>query len=284
MAKPRGAGNGQRQQRQTPPDDDDDDTDTPAGFTDEQRSELGQLVNAAVSGQLQRKLPNAIKASLDEGLAPIMAKLNEGSGRRGAPADDDDGDDDDTDDVVPAKGKRGKGGKPARDPETENMRKRLAQIEEERKAEREQSRSRERDTMLREHLEAAGVDKNRIRGAVAVLRESMKYDEKAGEWSYKAKRDGFDEDIDVETGVGEWAATDEGKSYLAPPQGAQQRGGSGTRVGTQGSGGRAGGVIGGGRPAVDPKAAKAQGKQDAVKALNDAVGGLMGGAIPLGGG
>ncbi len=285
MAKPRGTGSGNRPRNPAPTDDDDDDdTGGSGGFTDEQRTELGQLVNAAVSGQLQRKLGNAIKSTLDESLAPIRQMLEQRNG--GARGDDDDGGDDDDDEQPAPKGKRGKGGKPAaaaRDPEKENMQKRLAAIEEERKQEREQSRNRERDSMLRERLEAAGVDKNRIRGAIAVLKEQTKYDDKAGEWFYKAKRDGFEEDLDLDAGVSEWADTDEGKSYLAPPTGAAQpRGGSGSRPNTQGSGGRAGGVIGGGRPAVDPKAAKAQAKQDAVKTLNDAVGGLMGGAVNLG--
>lgn len=285
MAKPRGAGSGNRQRAAA---DDDDDNDEGGGaigaLSDEARTEIGQLVNAAVSSQLQRKLPNAIKASLDEGLAPIMAKLNEGGGSRRRAADDDQEDPDDDLEEQPTKGKRGKGQRAAaRDPETENMRKRLATLEEERKTEREQTRNRDRDTVLREQLTAAGVEPNRMRGAIAVLRESMKYDDKVGEWAYKAKRDGFEEDLDVETGVNEWAGTDEGKSYLAPPATTQQRGGSGTRVGTTGSGGRTGGVIGGGRPATDPKQAKAQGKADAVKSLNDAVGSLMGGTIPLGG-
>lgn len=277
-----------KQRGQRPTDDDGDDDDTGgagSSWSDEQRTELGQLVNAAVSGQLQRKLGNAIKATLDESLAPIMQKLNERGGRR--PADDDDGEpgDDDDQDIAPTKGKRGKGqARPAADPERDRMAKRLAAIEEERKTEREQARNGKRDALLREHLEAAGVDKNRIRGAVAVLRENMKHDDKTGEWFYKAKRDGFEEDLDVEAGVGEWAGTDEGKSYLAPPTGAQQRGGSGTRIGAQGSGGRVGGAIGGGRPATDPKAAKVQAKQEAMKTLTDAVGGLMGSAIPLGGG
>lgn len=284
MAKAKG-GNGNRQQRQQPAgDDDDDDGDggAVAGFTDEQRTELGQLVNAAVSGQLQRKLPNAIKSTLDESLAPIKQMLEQRNGNA-RPSGDDDGDDGDDEDLPPAKGKRAKGAAPARrDPETENMRKRLAQIEEERKLEREQGRNRERDAQLKEQLTAAGVEPNRIRGAIAVLKESTKYDDKTGEWFYKAKRDGFDEDLDISAGVQEWAGTDEGKAYLAPPAGAQPRQGSGSRPNVQGSGGRAGGVIGGGRPIADPKQAKAAAKQDAMKSLTDAVGGLMGGTIPLG--
>lgn len=287
MAKVKGAGSGNRQ-RAAADDDDDDDGGGVAGFTDEQRTELGQLVNAAVSGQLQRKLGNAIKSTLDESLAPIREMLEGRNGNTGnrqrAAADDDDQDDDDDEPPV-TKGKRGTKAKAAApDPETANMRKRLATLEEERKLEREQARNGKRDALLREHLEAAGVDKNRIRGAVAVLRDNMKHDDKTGDWFYKAKRDGFEEDLDVADGVSEWAGTDEGKSYIAPPAGAQQaRGGSGSRIGAQGNGGRTGGVINGGRAAVDPKQAKAAAKQEAMKTLTDAVGGLMGGAVPLGG-
>lgn len=267
---------------------DDDDDDTGGELTDGMRTEITNLVNAAVSGQLSRKLPNAITSALETGLAPLreqMENIARGTSRNSGGDDDDD----DDDQQQQQRGKnKGKQRAAAKDPETEGMKKRLAQLEEERKQEREQARNRERDTMLREQLEAAGVDKNRIRGAVAVLRDNMKYDDKAGEWVYKAKRDGgYEDDLDVNTGVSEWAATDEGKSYLAPPSntgGGQQRGGSGVgrTVGAGATGAGAGRVQNGGRPAADPKAAKAQAKQEALKNLTTAIDSLGGGGIPLG--
>lgn len=280
MAKKKPAnGNNGNNGGQDDPDDDDD----AGGLTDGMRTEITNLVNAAVSGQLSRKLPNAITGALEAGLKPLQDQIASlGGSRRGS--DDDDPNDDD-DDQQQQRGKKGKQGQQPRskDPEVVAMQKRMAQIEAERKQERETARNRERDTLLREQLEAAGVDKNRIRGAVAVLRDSMKYDDKAGEWTYSAKREGFEDVLDVSAGVGEWAATDEGKSYLAPPsngQGQQQRSGSGVRPTNPGGG--APRLQNGGRPAVDPKAAKQQAKAAAIEDLSKAIGSLGGGTIPLG--
>lgn len=280
MAKKKPANGGNNGQQN----DDTDDDDTGGNeLTDGMRTEITNLVNAAVSGQLSRKLPNAITAAVEASIAPLREQL--GSGGRGRGNDDDQNDDDDDDQGQQQRGKKGKQGQQqprGKDPEVVAMQKRMAQIEAERKQERETARNRERDTLLREQLEAAGVDKNRIRGAVAVLRDSLKYDDKAGEWTYTAKRDGFEDVIDVSAGVGEWAGTDEGKSYLAPPsngQGQQQRSGSGVRPSGPGGAPR---VQNGGRAAVDPKAAKQQAKADAVQNLSKAIDSLGGGTIPLG--
>lgn len=262
----------------TPPDDEDED---PADdLSESQVARITDIVNAAVSGQLSRKLGRAISDAVETAVTPLREQLEARGSRR---RDDDPGDDDDDDQQQqqqPVRGKN-KGGGKQKDPELESMRKRMSQLEEERKKEREESRNGKRDTLLREQLEAAGVDKNRIRGATAVLRESMKYDEKAGEWVFNAKRDGYDEPLDVGAGVSEWAATDEGKSYLAPPSNGNQqpRGGSGVRPA---GGGGAPRLQNGGRPAADPKAAKVQAKQDALKNLTTAIDSLGGGAIPLG--
>lgn len=282
MAKQKG------KQGNPPPDDDDDEDGGGGTLSDSMRTEITNLVNAAVSGQLSRKLPNAITAAVEGAIAPLRESLANGGARRRSDDDDEDAGDDDDEDAPPQRGKnKGKnaGAARAKDPEFDRMQKRLNQLETERKQEREQARNRERDTLLREQLEAAGVDKNRIRGAVAVLRDSMKYDDKTGEWSYKAKRDGFDEDVDIAAGVGEWASTDEGKSYLAPPNsGGQPRGGSGMRPngGAGGTGAGAPRLANGGRPAQDPKAAKQAAKQDAMKALAGAVNELGGGTVNLG--
>lgn len=257
---------------------DDDPDDDPGGtdgdeFSETQIGRITDIVNAAVSGQLSRKLPRVVSDAVEAGIKPLRDTL----GQRGA-GNDDPADDDD--DQPPQRGK-GKGQqRPAKDPEVDAMRKRLAQLEERDKQRDSEARNGKRDSMLREQLEAAGVDKNRIRGAVAVLRDSMKYDEKAGEWIYNSKREGYEEPLDVAAGVSEWAATDEGKSYLAPPQQQQQqRGGSGVRPA---GGGGAPRLQNGGRPQVDPKAAKVQAKQDALQNLTKAIDSLGGGNIPLG--
>ncbi|HUS27599.1 MAG TPA: hypothetical protein VMZ53_03800 [Kofleriaceae bacterium] len=268
-----------QQGNQAPQDDEDDDAGSGGGLTDEARTEINTLVHAAINAQFSRKLPAAISSAMETVIAPLREQLANSNRGRAAEGDDDEGDDDQ--DQQPAARKKGKQPAARKDPEVENMRKQLAKLTEEREQERTQARNRERDTMLREQLEAAGVDKNRVRGAIAVLRDSMKYDDKAGEWIYSSKRDGYEEPLDVSTGVSEWAATDEGKSYLAPPSNAgQPRGGSGMRPGAPNGG--APRVQNGGRPAQDPKAAKAQAKVDAVKSLSTAIDSLAGGVIPLG--
>lgn len=270
----------------TQPDDDDDDEGGSGGLSDEARTEINGLVHAAINAQFSRKLPAAITAAMETGLGPIREQLT-ALGSRGRRGSDDGVDEDDDDQDQQPRNKGGKG-KPAaqargKDPELEAMRKRMAVLEDERKQERETARNRERDTLLREQLEAAGVDKNRIRGAVAVLRDSMKYDDKAGEWIYSAKRDGYEDPIDVSAGVSEWAGTDEGKSYLAPPSNSgQPRGGSGVRPTGGAGGGNAPRLQNGGRPVADPKQAKAAAKQEAVKNLSVAIDSLGGAAIPLG--
>lgn len=271
-------------------DDDDDEGTGGELFNDEQRTELGNLINAAVSGQLSRKLPSAIKGALDEGLAPIKELLERGAGGKQRPAGDDDDEDEDLEDQRPARGRaRGKqrdddeqrGAR--KDPKVNKLEQEVAKMRTEREQERAQMRNRERDSMLREELSQAGVDPNRMRGAVAVLRDALVYDDKAGEWTYRTKRDGIDEDLDVSAGVSEWAGTDEGKSYLAPKQGTQteQRRGAGTRVQTQ-TRTQGGGVINRGNPAADAKAAKATAKAEAYKALGGAINELGGATIGVG--
>lgn len=304
--------------RQQPPDDDDD-TDT---FSDTQRNELNELVNAAVSGQLRRKLPSIVTAALQEPMGELRA-LIEGNGggaggARGAGRRGDEEDVDDEDDIeqptrqrgrgrqapAAARGRRGAGdrvadrepdpdqqptqrrGAAGGDPELTRLQRQVAKLEQERAAERESMRATERDGILREHLTSVGVDKNRIRGAIAVLRESMRFDDKAKEWSYIAKRDGLDEDIDPIEGVREWAASDEGKSYLAPPSAGgaggagaggpapQLRRGAGTRPNS--------GSTRGTSPTPDARQQRAATVQQAQQSLASAIDSLAGGGIPLG--
>lgn len=293
MAKPNKNANRNRQQ----PDDDDDDDGGEGGgtFSDDQRTELGNLINAAVSGQLSRKLPSAIKGALDEGLGPIRELLERnGGGKRR----DDEGDDEEDDDQEqpPARGKRGararddeqRSSKSSKDPKVAKLEQEVEKMRKEREAERTQLRNRERDAMLREELASAGVDNNRMRGAIAVLRDSLVYDDKAGEWSYRTKRDGVDEDMDISTGVKDWASTDEGKSYLAAQQqgGGQQRGqqrqGTGTRINGQQQRAAGGGVINRGQQQGNAQQQRAANRQEAVQNLAQGVNELLGSTITVG--
>jgi hypothetical protein len=264
-------------------DDGDDDDDGDEEFTEKQLGRITNIVNAAVSGQMSRKLPRLI--------ADAVGSAMKGSRRRDDEEDQPDGDEDagsgdDDQDQEPQQPSRGKrGAAPSKpDPAMTRMSRELAQLKKERQLEREQARNRERDTLLREQLEAAGVDKNRIRGAVAIHASNMKYDEKAGTWSYKTKRDGFDEDVDVEVGIGDWAGTDEGKAFLAPPQGqGQPRGGSGHRPVVSGAGGPTPRLRGNGAPSKDPKAAKQEARAQAMQNLGNAINELGGATVAVGG-
>lgn len=286
MAKARGSGNNNRGNNNPPPDDDDDDDGGGGngGLDDATRDEIRRLVNATVSSQLGRKLDTAIKGALDGAMAPISEQLAKLTAARG--------DDDDDDDAPPTK----KGGKGAdrgdrgnrqqqRDPEFVAMQKKLQAIEEERKTERAQAEARERDSFLREQLGKLGVDQNRMRGAVAVLRESVKKDPETGDWIYKAQRDGYVEDLDLSKGVAEWGNTDEGKSYRTPP--GKGAGGNNGQQRQQGAGGGQVNVIGtkpngGNNSAAQKKeqdaAANQQRKAEAVDKLANAVNSLVGGA------
>lgn len=282
--------------RQNDPDDDDDEGGDGGGgaFSDEQRTELGNLINAAVSGQLSRKLPSAIKGALDESLSPIREMLEQNNGKRRR---DDEGDDegDDDEDQPPARGKRGarardeeQRGKSSKDPKVAKLEQEVEKMRKEREAERMQLRNRERDAMLREELAAAGVETNRMRGAIAVLRDQLVYDDKAGEWSYRTKRDGVDEDMDVSAGVKEWAGTDEGKSYLAAQQaggsrgGGQQRQGAGVRINGQQQRAAGGGVINRGQQQPNAQQQRAANRQEAVQNLAAGVNELLGASVTVG--
>lgn len=282
MAKARGSGSGNGN-RQTPPNDDDDDDDDGGGgdgggnngFTDAQRDELRRMINATTSAQLGRKLDTAIKTAVDGALGPISEQLTKlaGGGEGG------EGGGKGKSKEPPAGGGTG-GGK---DPEVEAMRKRLAALEDERKTERAQADARERDASLREHLTKIGVDPNRMRGAVAVIRENVKKDPETGEWSYKAQRDGYVDDLDLAKGVAEWGNTDEGKSYRAA-QGKGAGGNGAQRQATTGQinviGQRQG--TGGGNAGKAAKEQAAEQKQErkveAVDKLGAAVNALIGGA------
>ena len=208
--------------------DDDTDDDDDEGGDDETpmtRAETLRLVNSAVSGQLARKLPKAI----EDGVGPVMAQLTElGEKLTAAPA-----------------GKKGKGKKAKAegdeddeevgdDPRLAEMSKQIAtltgKLKEQETAAQTAERERREATIagkLKDGLTKLKVDPLRIKGALAVVRENVKVDEKTGAATWLAKRDGYDEDLEIEAGLKEWAATDEGKSY----QGATgSPGGTGSRA------------------------------------------------------
>lgn len=250
----------------------------------EQQKTISDLVNSALTDQLKRKLPSivseAIKANLeglkiDEQIGAAVAKLQQGQAPAagaagGAPA-------------------AGAGAAPAAgqpNPEMAAMSARLAdmqkKLEEQTRqtaAEAAKARNEKRDSLLAETLGKINVDPNRRRGAAAVIREGAVWDEASSSWQYKARRDGYEETVPLEQYVTkEWAATDEGKSYIsaAPP-----RGGAGTRQTSQTAMGTGGAAR---RMPADPKAAQQQARQDALTSLYDAAAGLVGGgSVGIGG-
>lgn len=271
-------------QRRTQDEEEPDDANT--GFTDEQLNALSGLVNAAVSGHVQRKLPAIVQSAVAGPIGELRALIegrNGGAGGQGASSGDDDPDDDPGEEQVPTRRTGRATGRqqpaPARqraDPAISIMQRKLDAIEAERKVEREANRAKERDGSLREHLTKLGVDPNRMRGAIAVLRDSTRYDEKNNEWFYARKVDGVEEEFDLAAGAADWAGTDEGKAYIAPAPGGNgarqpQRGGSGTRP----SAGNTPALRGSTSPVADPKQAKAQGKAAAMQTLTSAINSLQ---------
>jgi len=263
---------------------DDDDDDAPVT-----RGELNDLVNAAVSGQLGRKLKplqdqiQGIPTMITEGITAAVTAIGGQAGqqRQQAPGGQ-----------QGQNGQQGQqnGGQSA-DPAVAELRQQLDQVNAKLKQQTDaaaaadrRARETERDNGITTALSALGVDKHRMRGAVAVVRESLveiKDPAAPGgvRYAYKAKRNGFEEDVDIAEGVAEWGRTDEGKSYLAPTQAA--RGGAGTR---QTGGQAAGQAAGGGRGTPqDPKEAKAQKQQQALDQLaRDLGASVQGGTVELG--
>lgn len=234
------------------------------GLTDEQREEIGRIVNAGVTAQLSRKLPEAISA----GVAPILERLDKigGKGGKGTQAAGA-GDDEEVDDDEAPPARKGKGGKPKEtDPDVAQMRARLKAIEDERSKEREDNLISKRDSELKELLTSAKVDPMRIKGALAVVAGNLKRT-KENTFVYVAKRDGYDDDLTLAEGVAEWAKSDEGKAYL---QAQQRPGGAGTstRVGQQGTVTR-------GAPQKDAAQQKADRKQAALETLQSQVGSML---------
>ncbi len=257
--------------RQPSDDDDTDDEDEDEDSKPMTRGETLRLVNSAVSAQLTRKLPAAIEA----GVAPVIQQMTEIGDKITAGAQRD---------PKPGKGK----GKRKRDDETEDdddsggeespqvaalsktVQSLTAKLKEQEQAAARAAMAQREATLtgsLRDSLGKAKVDPLRLKGALAVVRENLvrdkdgniKYDDE-GKAKWKAKRDGYDEELDIDAGIAEWAGTDEGKSYQAA---SGSPGGAGART-----------PAGGGRPATRPKdaaAAKSERVSAAKQGLLEAV-------------
>lgn len=254
-------------------------------FTEAQQQAIAAMVNGAVGDHLKRKLPGIVETSIKKPLQEIRALLEGKQGGEGEGA----GEGEEPDENEEPEQRRPAGRQPQRraagpDPALTQLQKKLAKVEaereaekREREAERQANRNKERDGTLRELLQGAGVDPNRLRGAVAVLRESTKYDDKNSEWLVVQG----DEELDLATGVAGFVATDEGKAYLAPQQGARPpvnqpvtRSGAGTRPN--------GSTRQPTRPVASAADTKSAAKQQAAQELASAVGSLLGNTVPLG--
>lgn len=249
------------------------DTDDKEKDTSKQMSEM---INSAVTEHFKRKMPamigEAVKTSIadlkiGEQIAAELAKLpqvnqQQGSGQSGQSGQSN---------QQQSGGQQQSQVDAATAARLASLEKQLADATKAAASEREAARNEKRDAQLESLLGKINVDPHRRRGAAAVLRDGCVWDEGTSTWTYKARRDGYDETVPLETFVmKEWAVTDEGKSYIS----AQQRpGGSGTRP-TQGQ------QQGGGQRQVstDPKAARAQAVQDARASLMEAVGNVVGGS------
>ena len=239
---------------------------------------INNTVSAAVTSHVSRKLkPLEQKLGALDGIGDKLDQILAGGKPAGGGAGD----------GKPAGGDGGgaAGGKAAPDPEKVALQKRLDAIEAERKQDRINARNAKRDARLTELVTAAGVDKLRVRGAVAILRDQVKIDEHSGDLSMTVQRKGYTEDVDLDDGVAEFFATDEGKAYLAP-QGRQGGGGGGgnantgktsarTVVRAGGGGGSGSGTSNAGMKGADQ--AKAERKAQALEGLQGAVAELMGG-------
>jgi len=256
-----------KNQQPPPSDDDDDDVD----FSPKQLEVINNTVSAAVSAMVGRKLKPLQDqlgelGSMRESIETLTKTLGgQGGQQQGQPGG--------------AGGQQQSAAPKLEDhPEFIAMKKRDEAREAERKQERANARNAKRDQKLTEIATAAGVDKNRVRGVVALLRDQVKFD-KDDNPIMSVKRNGYDEDVDLEAGAGEFFKSDEGKAYLAPQQpvrgGQQQRGTNAASV-VRGQSG-AGAAAGTNAPIRGKDEAKVERKQQAVATLADAVGQLLGG-------
>ena len=217
-----------------------------------------RMVNSAVSSQLARKLPQAISAALGPALAPLQEQLSTLTTSPSEPQGG--GNDSDSSDLA-------------------NQVKALQQqVKEEREArarETERHREAQVNSRLRDALTSKGVRRELIDGAVATVRDRVVVRDD-GVILWRAQRQGYHEDLDLDAGVSEWASTDIGKAHLAPRD-------------AQGSGQGRPGAGGGPRPGpmpMDPKAAARQRRLEARRVLFHGMGQMVagGGSVPLTGG
>lgn len=80
------------------------------------------------------------------------------------------------------------------------------------------ARSQEERSALENALRTQGVKQELLKPAVALLYTEDKRvaRDDSGQIVFKIPRDGFVDDLDLETGVGEWLRTAEGKNFAAP--------------------------------------------------------------------
>jgi hypothetical protein len=212
-------------------DDDDDDIDPKIA------RHVGKAVNSAVRDYMKRSsFKDALGASIADVVKPMFeelgAKLKPAAGGGGA------GDDDDRErGGGNGGGDKSKGGLP---PEVQReledqkrMIKRLTDENAKSAAERDAAKKRndeaEERKVLADALKKHGVDETRLDGAVALLYADRKrvVRDKEGKIRFALPREGFVDEVDVESGAAEWVKSSEGKAYLPPRdvEGGGQRGG-----------------------------------------------------------
>lgn len=234
-------------------------------MADATRDLILRTVNAAVTSQLSRKLPQAITDGVTAAMQPIQDQLGKLVGGAG----DGDG------------GAGGNGKGDTSDPRVAKLLKEQdamkAQLAAERKAREDQAREaaeQRRNSQLQNILQKTGVEPLRMKGAMAEVLANIQQSED-GQVFYRTNRNGYDEDLALEDGIRAWADSDVGKSYMAPKN-------------VNGSGASAPGRQGGPRPGkapLDPAAAKAQRMAEARTELHSQVKSLLGGGtVTLGGG
>ena len=115
-------------------------------------------------------------------------------------------------------------------------RKRTAEERSQRQADLEKTKRGEERSALSDALRKLGVPESRLRAAVAMHAEDGRViRDEGGAIKWRQPRDGYEDKLDLDKGLAEWAKTDEGKDFL-PARGAGGSGGSGTRAPGPGSG------------------------------------------------
>jgi len=204
-----------------------------SGDDDALNEKISRMVNGAVNGLTKKgHFKEMIANSVKDTVGPMFEELKGAFSNRNSDETNDEKSDKtsgkraDKDNAVPPEMQR-------RLDELERANKRLTdeynKEKENANAAKKRNDEQEERSRLTVALKTAGVSEDRLPGALALLyldQKKIKRD-KDNKIKFVVEKDGYSDDVELDTGVEQWIKTAEGKSYLPPRnvEGAGTRGG-----------------------------------------------------------